>query len=244
MKEIHKHKIEKYIIIQCIVGLIIVVIENFWLNRQMNVCIMDGVALLMNGAVFLVLYIVYLIYFVGLMGNFFDVQIVLRNKSRKSIWMQHVKKVIEVNAVTAFIWVLVGFVSGKIHSTDLLNWSEAGSFYSYTTGMPESICELNAVSIIFVAYFTIMLSLNILSCIVLLGYWLFDNVFFSMIIILATGFYDSWIAKNSLFLKRLLIYGDVWADTKWIAGNVLSLMIIACTIFYIGLKLADRKEFI
>lgn len=241
---IHKNEVVPYLIIQSVLVMIIIIYESFWLKDRGNICIMDGIGLLLNSSMFLILYIINLFHLVSIMKNNFDVQIIVRGRSRKAIWIRESALIMKFNAVTSLIWVVAGMISGKLHSSILNNWSVQNSFYSYTTSTNQITCSLNAVVIIVVIWITIMVYLNILAYVVMLGYWMFNNTYLGMLLLLGMGFFDTWGVEEPLFLKRFIIYGDVWSDTLNIVINILSLIIIALTAFFIGLQIADRKEFI
>jgi hypothetical protein len=233
-----------YVITQIIIGIVVCVGENFWLRNGINICVTDGVGLLMNGALFLILYIVNLFYIVNVINSRNDVQIILRHGSRKRVWVEDIRQNFIINCLTSVLWCVDGLVSGATHSRVFHNWNDFNSFFSREiTNTGKGVCKLNVIFVLLISVSEIMLLLDVISLFIYVSVLITDNVHIGLAIILGTGFLDTWIIKEPFFIKRFLVYSDVWLVTGNIIKNMFLLTVILAAIILIGFIVIGGKEF-
>lgn len=240
-----KYNSRSYVIIQIICIAIIALGEHFWLDKYANhCCVMDGIRLIMNGSVFLVLYILQCLYVSIMIKGGLHIQRAIRMKARRKLWLDQARSICLINAVTSAIWMITGAIVGRSYTSTVLNWSVSGSFFSYTT---DPVGQISGVSILLaciVLYLVIMLTLDVIFMLILVSNWISGSVIWGMLLIIATGFYDTWEAKQPLFLKQFLVYGNEWTDRAILFQNIICLLILNICLIVAGMLLADRKEFV
>lgn len=237
-----RYRWKYYAFIQMIIVLVICLAENFWLKNRINTCVMDGVGLIMNGALFLILYIINIFYTINVINSRNDIQVILRYGSRKRHWKEDMLQIIIINAITSVLWCLAGLFSGVLYSKQFYNWMEFDSFFSQeTTSTGNSVCGINAIMIVFIAFIVIMLLLDVISIFMSLSTLITDNIYAGTIIILGSGFLDTWILKEPIFLKRFLIYADIWLNIDMIIKNIVLLAVLLISMIIIGQFIIEGK---
>lgn len=240
-----KYNCRSYVCIQAICIAVIILGERFWLDKYAsNCCIMDGIRLLMNGSVFLVLYILQCLYVSFMIKGGLHIQRAIRMKARRKLWMDQARSICLINAVTSAIWMITGAIVGRSYTSTVQNWSVSGSFFSYTTDPVGQTSRMSVLPACIVLYLIIMLTLDVIFLLILASNWIGGSVILGMLLIIATGFYDTWEAKQPLFLKQFLVYGNEWTDRAILFQNIICLLILNICLIVAGMLLADRKEFL
>jgi len=170
--------------------------------------------------------------------NDFNINTVLKQKSRALIWLKQVLK-IGVISILASIWISICtyFASGLM-TRYYINWSSVNSIYFRVNKVVCNTIDLKDVIILFLVCSSIRIF--IISIISLLIYWITNNKIISWIVIVSIGVLEITIP---LFYRVVSIDYQVINNSGVLLICFLYGLFLIAILTILGIPLGKRKEF-
>lgn len=170
--------------------------------------------------------------------NNFNVNIVLKQKSRASIWM---KQVVSNGVISILVssWISVcTYFASSLMSRYYINWSSVSSIYFKVNKVVCNSLDLKNVIILFVVYSS--MRIFIMSIISSLTYWITNNKIMSWIVIVVIGVLEISIP---LFYRVISIDYQVINDSGILIICFLYGLFLISILAILGIVFGKRREF-
>lgn len=170
--------------------------------------------------------------------NEFNINTVLKQKSRALLWIKQIFSNCIISILTS-IWIaLCTYFASGLMTVSYINWNSVNSIFFKVNKVICSTLALKDVVILFLIYST--LKIFIVSISSLLIYWLTNRRIISLIFIIILG-----VLENSIPIIYRVINIDygVIGDSRILMNNFLYGLLLIVVLTILGLVLGKRKEF-
>lgn len=177
-----------------------------------------------------------------LIKNDFNSSFVIKQVSRKRIWLKQIYKA-ALFAISMTLYItLATYILGGLLSPEYINWnSKASIFFSANKTILTDV-SISKVVISFILTYSI--KVLVMCSLALLIYWLTNKKFISLIIIIALGLLEVQSFNINIFYTIININYGLWIKPFGIISGIaygIGLMLI---LICLGILTAKRKEFL
>lgn len=183
-----------------------------------------------------------IILFFSLIKNDFNSCIVLKQVSRKSLWLKQVYKAVLFAIFITLYITLATYLLGGLLSPEYINWnSESSIFFS-----SNKVVAINISILMVYISFIMTYSIKILvACILSLWiYWLTNKKLISLIIIIGLGLLEIQSISINIFFRVININYELWVKPFGIIFGIGYGIGLSMILIYLGILTGKRKEFL
>lgn len=232
-----------------IVYMIIVASLTFlYLRHSMKVSLLGGFKFTLadyfvdvSGTLFfgIELMIVNVFLLLHLFKNDFSTMFVLKQKSKKLLWLKEVYKSILFSLFSTIYLLLCTYGVGGLLCSSYINWDRRRSiFFGETNMICSDIKFINVVMAFFIISFIRILVITLLTMLI---YWITNKSSIPLIVIITVGIVDYYCP---IFYRLISIYYTKWVNPINMAIGLIYGIFLMISIIYVGMFKADRKEFL
>ncbi|MEG2935093.1 MAG: hypothetical protein RR844_01235 [Clostridium sp.] len=182
------------------------------------------------------------ILFFFLTKNDFNSTFVIKQFSRKRLWLKQVYKAGLFALFMTIYITLISYLLGGLLSPEYINWSSKDSvFFSVNKVIAPDISILKVILTFSITYLIKVLVMCILA---LLIYWLTNKKFISLILILALTLIEAQSFNIDIFYTVININYGLWIKPFGIISGIAYGVGLMLILIGLGILTAKRKEFL
>lgn len=180
-----------------------------------------------------------------LMKNDFRTMIILRQKSKQAMWLTQVKKITFISFVFTLFLIVIAFILGLIMCKKNINFTQDSSLFRVFTKVTMNH-EINIVAVILMCFITAFLSITLMSLIVILSKWIFNNYLVGILIVTSICWIDSnkFVGGFKVFFNTNSAFYHQWFDESQMLIHLIYPVIYIIVVIGIGLYVSKGKDFL
>jgi len=228
--------------------IIVALLTLLYLRHSMKVSLLGGFRLTLadyfvevSGTLFggIQLMIVNVFLLLHLFKNDFSILFVLKQKSKKLLWLKEAYKSVLFSLFSTIYLLLCTYGIGGLLCTSYINWDRRRSiFFGETNMICSDIKFINVVMVFFIISFIRILGIALLTMLI---YWLTNKSSIPLIVIVTVGIVDYYCP---IFYRLISIYYTMWVNPLKLGIGLIYGTFLIISITYIGVIKAERKEFL
>ncbi len=238
------------LIMLLLVPLYTVLCSRILVNRVraygVDVSVSDLLLLLTEGLNFAFGFVLYGVFFnIFLLKREYSYQMVVRQVTKGGAWLRQCVRICGSSLLLSFYMTVCAVVSGYAMTGRFINWNASSSLYYFYTSQTMHTASGRWVCLAFFLY--CVLSLLVMSLVTLLIKWQTGKSYPGLILVIAVasmehlGFVEQRI---SVFFTVFSIDYMRWSHPKEIFVNFFYPLGLALIVFFVGYRLALRKDFL
>lgn len=172
-----------------------------------------------------------------------DIQFLIRQKSRSEVWQKRFCKICLTSLLMSVYVTIIACIVSVLLADIPINWDKEGSFFWLMTKGGRLFGDMVGIGTVAVTFFSIsLIEFIFIGEVFALCQWLSGNMFTGWIVCMGLGIFESFPGPK-LFFKRVSIFFNEWiGGYPYMKVFFFSAAVILC-IFYVGVLVAKRKEF-
>jgi hypothetical protein len=174
-----------------------------------------------------------------LFKNDFYTLFVLKQKSKKLLWLKEVYKSIIFSLCSTIYLLICTYGIGGLLCTSYINWDKRRSVFFGETNI---ICsDIKFINVIVAFSLVSFIRILVIALLTMLIYWITNKSSIPLIVIITVGIVDYYCP---IFYRLISIYYTMWVNPIKIYIGLIYGIFLIISIVYIGVLKADRKEFL
>lgn len=239
-----------YIYAFCFIDAILILLYFSFLKSSMimitrKICIADFINVLSNGNFFLNIILIPLCTVfttVASEHNCSTINYYIRNKSRTSIILKMIKKILFFSVVATVIILLVSIVVASFLTSELINWNKQESYFYMSTG---TLLDIDLIKVLLLSFFKLIFPISFFSSLAYTISLICKKTFSFLIIVLMSS--SNFIGFIKFIIDGAFDYNISETSYLNFSSAVLIFVIFSLAtliVVFFAVRLARRKDFL